>query len=259
MTALIATSRTATFTNRLKGVGQYKQRAVLAIVTFFAPDIMVSIALHQLLVALQYRRFANNYRSDLYSKDEENSTITYIELRMAFFALMGVFSVELMAIGVSLQWETIEIQTHCRYEIIQKVLQYPLNAVPAGPPLEKIIAIFQAGAILLECLGRKLQNLHITILEIHTVIHVILAIVMYWIWKEKPFESTDPIAIDQLETHGDISVMAQYIESLLEVVDLAERQLAPCILELSPLVTTNTLPHDKTFNLPAALGAIAAS
>jgi hypothetical protein len=41
------------------------------------------------------------------------------------------------------------------------------------------IAKTVTGWIVLQCLGRRLEGLHITLLELNTSLHVIIAIVMY--------------------------------------------------------------------------------
>jgi hypothetical protein len=45
--------------------------------------------------------------------------------------------------------------------------------------IAKTVTIFQTGWIVLQCLGRRLEGLHITLLELNTSLHVIIAIVMY--------------------------------------------------------------------------------
>jgi hypothetical protein len=175
---------------------------------------------------------------------------------MAFFTLMGGFLVERMVVGAPSQWDDVEIESLCRYEMIQQVPDHPFNAMPAGPPFEKLLAILQVGAILLECLGRQLQQLHITIIEIHTVIHVILAIVMYAIWKEKPFDSSDSIGINQLDSNGDMSAAILYIDSLRQKLNKAEAEISPRILALASVDEKLRSPFIEHREMVAAIAVL---
>jgi len=62
--------------------------------------------------------------------------------------------------------------------------------------ITKTVTIVQTGWVLLQCLGRDLEGLHITLLELNAAVHVVFAIVMYGIWWEKPFDVGNSVFID---------------------------------------------------------------
>ncbi|KAI5819152.1 hypothetical protein BZA77DRAFT_242476, partial [Pyronema omphalodes] len=152
--------------------GKLTQKTVLAIIALLAPDILLSIALHQFLVAYEYQRAVNN-------------TPDRMRLKVAFFALMGGFSFEQVAVSGS-SWDSIGVGFLCRYETMERIYNYPMGEILNESKASSLFAIVQTAWILLQCFGRFMEGIHITNLELNTVVHVMLAIVMYGIWWEKP-------------------------------------------------------------------------
>jgi hypothetical protein len=54
--------------------------------------------------------------------------------------------------------------------------------------LAKTIAVLQTGWFILQCLSRKIEKLPLTLLEIMTVAFVVLNIVTYFLWLNKPLD-----------------------------------------------------------------------
>ncbi|KAF8534975.1 hypothetical protein BDD12DRAFT_718295, partial [Trichophaea hybrida] len=63
--------------------------------------------------------------------------------------------------------------------------------------LAKFLAIFQVSWLVVETCARKANGVPITLLEIHTLVHVFCALVMYGFWLKKPVGIRDPSIIDQ--------------------------------------------------------------
>jgi hypothetical protein len=61
--------------------------------------------------------------------------------------------------------------------------------------LAKILVITQATWMLVQTVGRRVVSLPITLLEVHTVAHVVCAIIMYICWWHKPRQVTSPTLI----------------------------------------------------------------
>jgi hypothetical protein len=62
--------------------------------------------------------------------------------------------------------------------------------------LAKGIVILQAGWLLLQCIARKIESLPISLLELHSVVHVVCAFFMYIFWFRKPLDVKDPMILD---------------------------------------------------------------
>lgn len=62
--------------------------------------------------------------------------------------------------------------------------------------LAKVLVICQTLWLVLQCIGRKLNSLPISILEVHTVVHVVCALGMYAFWFNKPLEVHDTMILN---------------------------------------------------------------
>jgi len=226
-------------------------KVVWASIALLAPDIVLSVALHQFLVAVEYRRAVNDFMhpeakdpgpywkiiwswvkcnlKKLWTPGETNESATIVrkmKLKMAFFATMG---------GFCLQEDTIKgprlisLKIHYlrRFRAMDMIHSYPLSEIrdkSKASGIAKTVALFQTGWILLQCLGRYLDGLHITLLELNTAVHVVIAIIMYGIWWEKPFDIGRPISLDRAGL-GDNSVTAVHVDRLRVQLGKAESKV----------------------------------
>ena len=62
--------------------------------------------------------------------------------------------------------------------------------------LAKGLVICQVGWLAAQCIARKVQGLPISLLEIHTLVHVFCAVTMYLIWLSKPLDINNPTRTD---------------------------------------------------------------
>ncbi|KAI9768074.1 MAG: hypothetical protein M1840_005108 [Geoglossum simile] len=59
----------------------------------------------------------------------------------------------------------------------------------------KTLACFQAGWLVIQCIGRRSQGLQITTLEIITIAYTMNAFLVYWLWWNKPLDIEVPIKV----------------------------------------------------------------
>jgi hypothetical protein len=271
--------------------GKLTQKTVLATIALLAPDIVLSIALHQFLVAYEYQRAVNKYLAlGIHTEEDvlertrnqpktwlstfseritpkclrENKSIpNRMKLKVAFFALMGGFSVEQMAISGP-SWDSIGVGVLCRHETMEKIYNYPMEEIldkSKANGLEKLFAIVQTGWILLQCFGRSMEGIHITNLELNTVVHVLLAIVMYGIWWEKPADINKSISMEQFGLREeDNSATTVYVDLLRQTLDKAEAEISPRILGLAsvaPSKTSDEKPRSPFIEYREMVAAIA--
>ena len=79
--------------------------------------------------------------------------------------------------------------------------------------------IFQVGYLLLQCVGRLLQNLSITTLEINTLAIVICSLMIAFAWMHKPSGVSTPIVLSTTRKMGDITSMRCWDTTPLDFVD----------------------------------------
>lgn len=62
--------------------------------------------------------------------------------------------------------------------------------------LAKLIICGQVGWMVLQLIGRRVSQLPMTLLELHTLIHIIIAVIIFWLWWYKPLDVGEPIVLD---------------------------------------------------------------
>ena len=61
--------------------------------------------------------------------------------------------------------------------------------------LAKVLVCLQASWMVVQCIARVAQGLPLSLLEINTMMHVMCAILMYWLWFKKPHDLIIPTKI----------------------------------------------------------------
>ncbi|KAF5634126.1 hypothetical protein F25303_8900 [Fusarium sp. NRRL 25303] len=144
-------------------------------ITLFAPDIALYMAADQLQQAW-------NLRSKLRSLQKTTpSNADHIDIDMAytFFIIMG---------GVRVN--------------VDDILSIPdLH--------NKAFRLFESMERPYSCIARKIQNLPLSLLEVHTMVHVVCAIFLYLCWFRKPLNVLDPEIIKPGPFEGEIALLVQ--------------------------------------------------
>ncbi|CVK99611.1 uncharacterized protein FMAN_02437 [Fusarium mangiferae] len=74
---------------------------------------------------------------------------------------------------------------------------------------QKILVVMQVIRMVLQCIARKIQNLPLSLLEVHTMVHVVCAIFLYLCWFRKPLNVLDPEIIKPGAFEGEIALLVQ--------------------------------------------------
>ncbi|KAF8537307.1 hypothetical protein BDD12DRAFT_780639, partial [Trichophaea hybrida] len=77
-----------------------------------------------------------------------------------------------------------------------------INDKSKADVLAKGLVIFQVVWMVVQVVARKIKGLPLTLLEIHTLVHVFCALVMYCFWFKKPVRVRDPTMV--AESTGNI-------------------------------------------------------
>ncbi|RPB12864.1 hypothetical protein P167DRAFT_146645 [Morchella conica CCBAS932] len=68
--------------------------------------------------------------------------------------------------------------------------------------ITKILVFTQASWMIVQCIGRKVAGLPLTLIEIHVVIQVFFALITYAFWWYKPLDVDEPLRIDIRRDQG---------------------------------------------------------
>ena len=103
--------------------------------------------------------------------------------------------------------------------------------------ISKILVCVQVGWYIIQCTARLVQKLPLTLLEVHTLIHVLLAFIMYLFWFAKPYDVRFPF----VETNSEVIQMAALLELQIGGQPLKERCCCQKHLVNTDLVLTKHL------------------
>ncbi|CCT65167.1 uncharacterized protein FFUJ_04955 [Fusarium fujikuroi IMI 58289] len=89
---------------------------------------------------------------------------------------------------------------------------------------QKILVVMQVIWMVLQCIARKIQNLPLSLLEVHTMVHVVCAIFLYLCWFRKPLNVLDPEIIKPGAFEGEIALLAQrqFYPNIINIDDVSK-------------------------------------
>lgn len=73
--------------------------------------------------------------------------------------------------------------------------------------LAKTLVVIQVSWMLIQTITRRIAGYPITLLEVHTLVHVAIAIAMYGLWFLKPMDVRDPTWVDCREFEDLLALM----------------------------------------------------
>lgn len=146
-------------------------------IALLAPEIVVYMAITQLFDAWKLKRDLHA----LFGDDCE------IDLEYCFFVVMG--GVELRNVHPDLQSQRPFLSVSPEMMLWSAKLDRPMLVEPKriqdkskADLVQKCLVLFQATWMAVQCITRRALGLPLTILEVHTMVHVLCAAVMYAFW-----------------------------------------------------------------------------
>ena len=130
---------------------------------------------------------------------EEDKTI--YSLRQAFFIVAGGLAVET---GSFQKEDFLTITPAGAVELARQGLLSPISKdiiddKTKADPITKLIVCIQAGWFVIQSIARTAQNLPLTLLEIHVLAHVLVALLTYLFWFAKPYDMQMPVVLTKPE------------------------------------------------------------
>ena len=126
------------------------------------------------------------------------------------YAVMGGFVVDVSHMHDYLSRLTISpkgIAFLAKHGHFLKVSDYTIHDKSKADLLAKLLVILQVSWILGQTVARKALGFPITLLELHTLIHVAIAMAMYGLWFRKPMDIRDPTWVDASQFQDLIALM----------------------------------------------------
>lgn len=128
----------------------------------------------------------------------------------AFYAVMGGFTVDISGFHNALEHAT--LATHGLLLLARKGFDQYLDRefIPDKSKLDlvaKLLVLLQIVEVVVNFSERKAKDLPISLLEYHTIIHVVCAIVMYLLWLPKPYNVQSPTILSHGQWFNELGYM----------------------------------------------------
>ncbi|KAJ4329266.1 hypothetical protein N0V84_000159 [Fusarium piperis] len=176
--------------------------------TLFVPELPVFMAADQLHQAWKLRQELR----ELARRDESSNVDFEIDLRYCFFMIMGGVRVDVHDI-ISMPDLNEEAIPHfkddrgrrsvrpspetvswlAKQNVWIDVSQKNIDDKSKADIFQKILVVIQVLWMLTQCIARSVYDLPLTLLEIHTMVHVACAIFLYICWFRKPLNVYEPV------------------------------------------------------------------
>ena len=84
-----------------------------------------------------------------------------------------------------------------RLGLLDPVSQGMIDDKPKADPITKVLICMQAGWSIVQSIARVAQGLPLSLLEIHVLAHVLVALLMYLFWFAKPYNPLSPVVLTE--------------------------------------------------------------
>jgi hypothetical protein len=151
------------------------------------------------------------YRERLWAKAGYEELVTIMgrknwSMAHGFYAQMGGFAVKLISedLGHNLSCEIGYVQADSIRRYLEQgglnpntwITEQEIQNKGKSDSLGKSLTILQLSWLLFQCSARLVQHLPLTTLEISTLAYIPCALVIYYLWWDKPYEINTPTYLD---------------------------------------------------------------
>ncbi|KAL2070169.1 hypothetical protein VTL71DRAFT_13195 [Oculimacula yallundae] len=181
-------------------------------IAIFGPEIVVYAAFEQWFLARKFLRelkvIADESKDPDFRKwydgDPKNPPFN---MAYAHYVLMGGLVSKIEDIHNTLKkmtFHTSGILCLARHGYFCRLTRSDIIDKSKADSLAKSLVYIQVLWVVGQAVERKLSGFPITILEIHTIVHVICALFMYLLWFQKPLNVHSPTILDLGLEHSDL-------------------------------------------------------
>ncbi|KAF5622269.1 hypothetical protein F25303_12080 [Fusarium sp. NRRL 25303] len=199
------------------------------VITLLAPEISLYTAASQLYYAWSLKSALRKIQKERQSSNRTADADFEITLKYAFFVVMGAVRFDVHEI---LSIEDLDEDIWKRYKdsnehqrsvrpgpaaIISlaakghwvKIRTGEIDDKSKANTFQKGLVIIQVLWMVVQCATRAIFGLPLTLLEIHTMVHVICAFLLYACWFKKPLDIQEPTIIQPHSFISELSIMLQ--------------------------------------------------
>lgn len=187
-----------------------------------------------------FATYAQQLFSKLKSKKKDSSNT--FTLRQAFFVVAGGLAVETKSFHKE-QYLTITpagAVELARLGLLTPVSEDVIDDKTKADLITKLLVCMQAGWFIIQCIARVAQHLPLSLLEIHVLTHVFVALLMYLFWFAKPYDALSPVVVTEPRVVEAVALftLAQRDERADET-EMTDQATERCVLKDGPPTTSH--------------------
>ncbi|KAG5662727.1 hypothetical protein KAF25_005145 [Fusarium avenaceum] len=199
------------------------------LLTLFAPEMSVFAAMQQLRYAWKLRSALQTIQRREQEKNWTEAADFEINLKYALFIVMGavrfdvhdILSVPDLDDTASKYFE----DSGNRRNSVRpgpglivwlaerghwfKVRKQDIDDKSKADTLQKVLVLIQVSWMVIQCIARRASDLPLSLLEIHTMLHVVCAIILYACWFQKPLDVMEAIVVTTEGFKGEVATQLQ--------------------------------------------------
>ncbi|KAK3943220.1 hypothetical protein QBC46DRAFT_377836 [Diplogelasinospora grovesii] len=191
-------------------------KALWALAALLVPELVLYIAASQFFNAWWLQRKLNELLLSIPA--EERVLSVPVSLKYCFFVVMGGMQVpiddlcdkhdeqdhgQLMTLSYKGVWQLAKLGHFL------PASDAMIDDRSKASVLQKCLVLLQVSWMALNCVIRRAYGLPLTLLEIHTMVHVVCAAVMYAFLFEKPLDILEPEVLDSSSWQNALALMVQ--------------------------------------------------
>ncbi|KAF4965154.1 hypothetical protein FSARC_7021 [Fusarium sarcochroum] len=217
-----------------KALPMLREKFKWVVIGLVAPEVVLYLASSQFLDA---RRLSQELTLLWRQQHEPNSDSIMLgdlddsikkedpcfDIKYGFFVIMGGLEVDVRkfehftahwAPRGTLQSGTLRLSVNGVLQLARlghflPIPRSKINDKSKADTLQKVFVMTQVTWMATQCIVRKAYGVPISLLEIHTMVHVICAIVMFLFWIKKPKDMLDPESVNSTKFEDIIALMVQ--------------------------------------------------
>jgi hypothetical protein len=179
-------------------------------VAVLAPEVVVLIAFQQWMIASDFLKKLKK-AAQIHNSKEENETVDGgFDMTYAHFVTMGGFALRVDHLHNTLERVTITPQGMLLLASRGHFVCPDIDAIndkSKANLLAKGLAVLQVLWLVGQVIERKVAKLPVTLLEVHTLVHVFSALVMYLLWLSKPLDVAKPTIVAAEDFQEEVAYM----------------------------------------------------
>lgn len=166
--------------------GYYMRKTKWVATAILLPELVLAMALQQWSYARALKRELNSIYST-HSDGKAADNLKEFSMTYCFYAVMGGFMVDVSDIHDDCSLLTLQpsgIVNLAKNGHFIEISEKSIKDKSKADVLAKLLVCVQVVWMIIQCIGRKAEALPISLLEIHTLVHIACALCMYALWIE---------------------------------------------------------------------------